>query len=914
MRQHKGLPAGRDGRPDPDVLLAQVNEQERRAGRGRLRVFLGFAAGVGKTYAMLQAAHARMAEGVEVVVGWVETHGRAETEALLDGLEVLPRRDVEHRGVQLTELDVDALLARRPGVALVDELAHSNAPGSRHAKRHQDVEELLRAGIDVYTCLNIQHVESLADVVAGITGVVVRERVPDGVLDEADTISLVDLSPDELVQRLHDGKVYVPEQAAVATERFFRPGNLMALREMAIRWAARRVDDDMQTYMRTHAIPGPWPAAERVLVCVGGGPRSEHLIRAARRLAGELHAEWHAVYVETTAIDRISRANREKIWSALALAERLGARTAMLAGSSVAEGLTRFARDHNVTKIVIGRTERPRRPWKWRPSPVAGLVGARVAFDVIVIGETPDTPAPQTRGAATTRAPFRWRRDYLAVTGLIAVATVLAYPLRSTLDPVNLVMLYLVGVVLAALRWGRGPAIAAAGLSVLAFDFFYVPPHLTIAVDDSQYLLTFLALFVVGIVISTLVARARDRLEAARSREGQTAILFGLSRDLAVAVDAKAIAAAVRRHIVTATGCESILLLADGDRLVPLGNAADPGLSDQEWAVADWTVRNERPAGHGTDTLGGVGLAVLPLRAAAGIVGALGVRFESGSTAVVPPQTWQLLEAFASQAALALERVGYEGRAQRARVLEEADRLHQAILSSLSHDLRTPLATITGALSSLAAADVPMPEATRVELLAGARGEAERLNAFVSNLLDMSRLEAGALSLNTECHDVEDLVGSALAATNRMAGARRIVVDVPEGLPLVRVDFVLLTQALVNVIDNALRYAPGGTPVTVAVARSGDTVEIAIDDEGPGIPESDREHVFEKFYRVRHGDRTSGTGLGLAICRGLVEAHGGRVRAESAAGGGARIVLSLPACPPKEPEGPGLVGERKARS
>lgn len=911
MRHEDGFAGGRDGRPDPDVLLSQVTAQERRAGRGRLRIFLGFAAGVGKTYAMLQAAQARRAEGVDVVVGLVETHGRPETEALLDGLEIVPRREVDHRGTKLTEMDLDAVLARRPGLALVDELAHSNVAGSRHAKRHQDVEELLQAGIDVHTCLNIQHVESLADVVAGITGVVVRERVPDGVLDDAAAISLIDLSPEDLAQRLREGKVYVPEQAALATERFFRPGNLMALREMAIRWAARRADDEMQAYMHTHAIAGPWPAAERVLVCVGGGPRSEHLIRAARRLAGDLRAEWHAVYVETTAIDRISRANREKIWNALALAERLGARTATVAGSSVAEALQRFARDHNVTKIVIGRTGRSR--WPWRHFPVDELIRAQLPVDVVIIGETPGRPAATKDGAPSKRRMFVRRRDYAAVAGVVAAVTALAFPLRDILDPVNLVMLYLVGVVLAALRWGRGPAIATAGLSVLAFDLFFVPPRLSIVVDDSQYLLTFLSLFLVGTVVSTLVARARDRLEAARAREGQTATLFGLSRELAVAVDAETIASAVQRHVRAATGCASLLFLADGDRLAPLGDEAGRLLTDQEQAVASWAARNGRAAGRGTGTLSGVGLIFLPLQATAGVVGVLGVRLGPEADTVVPPERRQLLDAFASQAALALERVGFAGRAQQARVLEEADRLHQAILGSLSHDLRTPLATITGALSSLAAAHQPMPEATRSELLACAREEAERLNSFVSNLLDMSRLEAGAIGLRADWQDVDDLVGSALAAVGRRVGKRPLVVNVPEDLPMIRADFVLLTQALVNVVDNALHHAPGDTPVTVTAARSGEGIEIAVEDQGPGIPEADRERVFEKFYRVRRGDRTSGTGLGLAICRGLVEAHGGRVRAESAPGGGARIVLTLPSGRPDASAAHGDVDHREAR-
>ena len=895
MHSDDGSAGGRADRPDPDTLLARVAAEEERARHGRLRIFLGYAAGVGKTYAMLQAAQARRAEGVDAVVAYVETHARPETNALLEGLEVVPRRELEYRGARLSEADPDAVLARRPTLALFDEFAHTNAPGSRHPKRHLDVAELLQAGIDVYTTLNIQHVESLADVVVGITGAEMRERVPDGVLDEAAEITLIDLPPDELRRRLRDGKVYVPEQAALATERFFRPGNLMALRELATRWAARRADDDMQAFMQAHAIKGPWAASERLLVCVSGSPQSERLIRATRRLADELRAEWHAIHVETTAVDRISRENRARIWSDLALAERLGARTSTIAGASVDEALIRFARDHNITKILVGRSSRGGGGWFRRPAPAEALIRARIPIDLLLVGDDgaphPAEPPRERPGRSPVSA-------YLVGVAYVVLATLFGELVRRHLAPTNLVMPYLVVVVLAALRLGRGPAIVSAGLSVLAFDLFFVPPRLSIAVQDTEYLLTFLGLFLVGVVVSTLVARARDRTEAAREREAQTATLFGLSRDLAVAGNADAIADAAVRHIGGFLREEAVVLVASGATLAPLGAGPPPAFSHEELAVAGWVVKNGLPAGRGTDTVGSLERIYFPLQTSSAVVGVIGVRLSQPVTDLLDPGTRHMLEAFASQVGLALERVAFAGQAHQARVLEEADRLHRAILNSLSHDLRTPLATITGALSSLAGEGVPMPDATRRELLANAREEAGRLNRFVGNLLDMSRLEAGALRLQADWHDVDDLIGAALVAVGPRAGSRPVNVQAPPDLPPVRADFVLLVQALVNVLDNALRYAPPDGPIDIVARAVDGAVEIAVEDRGPGIPAGDREQVFEKFYRVERGDRGGGAGLGLAICRGIVEAHGGTVRAEGGAHGGARIVLKLPAVAP----------------
>jgi len=883
-------------RPNPDHLLEQVQAEERRRERGRLKVFLGYAAGVGKTYAMLEAARQRRAEGVDVAAAYVETHGRAETEALLADLGTVSRREVEYRGALLDEFDVDATLARRPHLALVDELAHTNTPGSRHPKRYHDVEELLAAGIDVYTTLNVQHLGSLNDVVAQITGVVVRETIPDRILDEADEIELVDLPPDELLQRLREGKVYVPDQAARAVERFFRKGNLTALREVALRCAARRVEEQMRAYMQVRAIPGPWPAAERLLVGVSPSPLNERLVRATRRLADELRAEWFALHVETPARGSLSAEDRGRLARNLQLAEELGAKVAHRQAESVAEAVVDFARDHNVTKIIAGKPLRPRWVELLRGSLVDRIIRRSGPIDVYVIsGATEGTEqveVPRRQG------PRSWQ-PYLQSIVLVVAATLLGWPVHLRFEPTNLVMPYLTVVVIAALYLGRGPAVLVSVLSVLAFDYFFVPPRLTLAVADTQYVLTFLGLLAVSLVISTLAAQVRDQIEGGRRREAQTTALYSLSRDLAAAAEPEAILEAVISHVSQTFERAAVVLLPEGEALRPRAASPDLALDADEHAVATWAFQHGQPAGEGTETLPAAALRYLPLKTARGVVGVLGVRPPAADHQTLPEQRL-LLEAFASQAALAIERAELAEQAGQVELLRATERLQAALLDSLSHDLRTPLASITGVLSSLRrprrpdGPRAPLGEAARDELVETAWEETDRLNRLVGNLLDMTRLEAGALTVTKEPCELQDVVGTVLSQLADRIGDRVVTTRVPPDLPLVPMDFVLIAQVLANLLDNALKYSTADAPVEIAARVAGDALEVTVADRGMGINPGDLGRVFDKFYRVQRPDGASGTGLGLSISKGILGAHGGTIEAANRPGGGTVIKFALP--------------------
>ena len=686
-----------DIRPSPEAMLKLAQAEEVTAELGKLKIFLGYAAGVGKTYAMLEAARQRKKDGRDVVVGYVESHGRSETDALLDGLEVLPRKVVHYLGVALPEMDIDAILARKPQIVLADELAHSNAPGSRHERRWQDVEEILEAGIDVYTTVNIQHFESLNDVVAQITGIIVRETVPDRLLDLAFEIKLIDIPPEDLLQRLHEGKVYIPEQATKAIEKFFRPGNLMALRELSLRRTAARVDDQMRAYMETQSIAGPWPTAERLLVCVSGSPYSEKLIRATCRLAEELKGQWFTVYIETPASSRHVRENREHIWRDLRLAESLGGQVASVTATDITDAVMEYAVKHNITKIVMGKPTK--RHWrKILQTPIVDRIIRRSgAIDVVIVSFEPEKSAAAT--VHRHRNPFELN-GYASSVALVLAATVLCELLRPFLAPTNMVMFYLLAVVVAALRLSRKPAIATALLGVLAFDFFFVPPRLTFVVADTQYLLTFLGLFVVGVVISTLVARSRERADVMRAREVQTASLYYLSRDLAASVDITAVLNAVVRNVEEALNAQVVILLPEGERLDILAASDGLLLDIKEQAVADWAFRNNHQAGRATDTLVSADLIYLPLQTPASVLGVMGVRLVSEHD-YHSQGNRRLLDAFATQAAMAMERIQFSRQAEQTQILQARENLERALLNSISHDLRSPLSTVTGVLTSL---------------------------------------------------------------------------------------------------------------------------------------------------------------------------------------------------------------------
>jgi two-component system sensor histidine kinase KdpD len=885
------MPEHDDRRPSPEAMLKLAQAEETGAGRGKLKIFLGYAAGVGKTYAMLEAARERLREGQDVVAAYVESHGRAETDALLEGLEILPRGVIEYQGVRLPEMDTDAVLSRRPRIALVDELAHTNAPGSRHEKRWQDVEELLEAGIDVYTTINIQHFESLNDVVARITGVTVRETVPDTLLDEATVIRLVDIPPDELLQRLHEGKVYVPEQAAWATDKFFRTGNLIALRELSLRRVASRVDDEMRAYMETRSIPGPWPAAERILVCVSGSPYSERLIRTTRRLADEMNIPWHTVYIETPGTGRHLQENRERVWKDLRLAETLGAQVATLTATSVAEALIDYAVRHNITRIVVGKPTKAR----WRefllPPLVDQLIRLSGAIDVYVVS-IDSGESKQDSSAVKARRPISLS-GFMVSMFLVAAATLLCLAAHPLLAPTNMVMIYLLAVVLTSLRFGLKESVLTAFLGVLAFDFFFVPPHLTFAVADTQYIITFIALFTVGVIISSLVSKVRERAETIRERETQTNCLYRLSRDLAAAADMETFMDALIRNMEESLGARVAVLLPEGERLKVASVSRGIAPGEKELAVADWAFRNRRPAGRGTTTLGSAELLHIPIDASGSPLGILGVKLavEAGYRS---PQIRRLLDAFVNQAAIAMERVLLSRKAEEAKILHARENLERALLNSISHDLRTPLVTINGALDILREEGHDMGEGARRLILDTASEEAGRLNRFVGNLLDITRLEAGAVRLKLEPGDIQDLVGCAIAAVERRLDKRKVVVRLQPELPFITIDMALMTQVLVNLLDNAMKYSPLESDIEIAAGADSSRVTLEVSDHGPGVPEEDLKRMFEKFYRIQAPEGVRGTGLGLSICKGIVEAHNGSIRAENMIGGGLRVIVTLP--------------------
>ena len=880
-----------DKRPDPDALLARVQEQEALEARGKLKVFFGAAAGVGKTYAMLEAARAKRADGVDVVVGYVEAHGRAETEALLEGLERLPPRLVEYRGATLREFDLDGALARRPQLVVVDELAHTNAPGSRHAKRWQDVLELLDAGFDVFTTVNVQHVESLNDVVAKITGVVVRETIPDSVLERADEVELIDLPPDDLLERFREGKVYVPDQAQEALRNFFRKGNLIALRELALRRTAERVDAQMRTYMRDHAIGAIWPTSERLLVAVSASPLSVRLVRAAKRMAERLGAEWWVAYVETPAQLRLPPEAKDRVAETLRLAESLGARTVTLTGARMSEEILAFARQRNVTRIVVGKPQRS----LWKRIVLGSIVDALVQgsgdIDIAVVSGDKEEPAP---------APLRPRMarptsgaGYAEALLVVLTATAVAWLMFPLFEISNLVMVYLLGIVVVARRQGRGPSLLASVLSVAAFDVFFVPPHLTFAVSDVRYLITFLVMLVVGIVISGMTIRIRAQAEAVREREQRTAALYAMSRELASVRGVEELVRISVRHVTEVFRARPIVLLPEDGRLALRSEPdTDVPLDANEVAVARWVLEHRQPAGSGTSTLPGATRLYVPLLASRGCIGVLGVKPPDADAFDTPEQLHQL-ETFANQTALAIERARLAEEAQETQVRIETERLRNSLLSSVSHDLRTPLATITGAATTLLAQESRLDEPAKRDLIESVREEADRLNRLVQNLLEMTRLESGALELRKEWHSIEEVVGAALRRLGTRLGARRISTRVLPDLPLVAMDDVLIEQVLVNLIDNALKYTPTGSPIEIIATATDQAVTVEVADRGPGIPAGQEEKIFEKFYRSQPGDGR-GAGLGLAICRGVVRAHGGRIWAQNLPGGGVAFLFTLP--------------------
>jgi two-component system sensor histidine kinase KdpD len=877
-------------RPDPDALLERVRADAARERRGQLKVFLGASPGVGKTFTMLETARAKRAEGLDVVIGVAETHGRAETARLLEGLEVIPRKAIEYRGVRLEEFDLDAALARHPALLLVDELAHTNAPGSRHTKRWQDVEELLAAGIHVYTTLNIQHVDSLNDVVAQITGVTVRETVPDSVLERADEIELVDVTPDVLQQRLREGKVYVPEQAGRAIERFFRKGNLIALRELALRRTAERVDAQMRGYMAEQGIQETWATGERLLVCIGPSRSASRLVRATRRMAARVHAEWFAVHVETPRDQRLSPEEREDVLRAMELAEQLGGRAITLSGQSTADEILSYARAHNVNRIVLGKTRRSR----WRDLLMGSVLDALVrgsgAIEVVAItGIEEDDGVHPPAAPASGSSPG----EYIAAVAIAVVPTLLGLVARMLglpILPIDAAMLYLLAVVVAAARFRRGPAVVTSLVGIGSFDFFFVHPFYTFSVADIRYVLTFGVMLVVALVMGNLTARIRSQAEAARQREQRTSALYGLSRELGAARDREAVLAALARSLRDTFAIEgAVLLPGEGEAVAVVGSSPYP-FDERERAVAQWSYDHGQAAGRGTTTLPGAGALYVPLASSGRAIGVIGLPLTQPAEFRDPAQR-RLLESLAGQTATALERLALAEQRRESQVEVEAERLRTALLSSLSHDMRTPLASIEGAASTLLQ-DVEPTAAARRELAATIVQESRRMGRLVANLLDMIRVETGALQVHKEWQLLSDVVGVALLRTDEQLRGHPVTTAFPPDLPLVPMDEILLEQVFVNLLENAAKHTPPDTPIELgAVSRPGEVVAY-VADRGPGLPAGEEELIFRKFHRG--GGGAGGIGLGLTISRGIVTAHGGRIWAENRTGGGAVFRIALP--------------------
>jgi two-component system sensor histidine kinase KdpD len=890
-----GLP-----RPDPDALVARLRQEREQARRGKLRIYFGSNAGVGKTYSMLAAAQRERHAGHEVLVGLVETHGRKETAQQLHGLEQLPLRELPHQGRMLREFDLDAALARHPRVLLLDELAHSNVPGSRHPKRWQDVQELLDAGIDVWTTLNVQHLESLNDVVGGIVGIKVHETVPDQVFDDADEVIVVDISPDELLRRLKDGKVYMLEQAERASRNFFRRGNLLALRELALRRTADRVDEDMRDYRRERSIGTVWPARERLLVAVGGHVGDDALVRQVARMARRLDADWMVVYVDAPQRQHRPRSVQAAVLRTLALAARLGAETATLPGADVAEALVAFARERNASRLVLAQPPRPAwSPWRWWTRSLPDrITHLHPDIDVLVLSggssaARAGAPPEALAAAPPRRGPLPWK-GYTGVTLACLAATLLAEQLLRVFDPANVVMLFLLIVVLSSLRWGRGPGAWAALLSVLCFDYFFVPPRGSFHVNDTQYLFTFVLMLGVALVCGQLMARLRHEARVAAERERRAGALARLARDLSGALTQEQVVEIALSTVSGVFDAQAGLLLPDADERLRPAEGSACAMDD---SIARWAMDHGQQAGQGTDTLPAAPARYVPLAAPVRMRGVLVLQLRAPQRLEVPEEQ-RLLEACASQVALALERQHFVAVAQQTQIAMEGERMRNTLLSAVSHYLRTPLTTILGAAE---AAQRHVPPGGAADMLEQVSTQAQAMQRLVENLLDMARLQQGGVHLQREWLPLDEVVGSALRQMRARLGQHPVGTDVPADLPLLQLDALLMERVLVNLLDNAAKYTPAGTPLAISAQVQDGELLLCVRDGGPGLPPHlPVETLFEPFTRGTAESTVSGIGLGLALVRSIVEAHGGHIEAAAARPGpGTAFTLRFPV--PEQP-------------
>ena len=887
-----------DHRPSPEALLEAARREESRI--GKLKIFVGAAPGVGKTYEMLQQARARRKDGYDIVIGVVETHGRKETEALLDGLDLIPRRRIEYKGQWLEEMDLDAIIARRPQIVLVDELAHTNVPGSRHPKRYLDVDELLNHGIDVYSTVNIQHIESLNDVVAQITRVRVRETVPDSVFDRANAIELVDLTPDDLIQRLKEGKVYVPKQAERALEHYFSPSNLTALRELALRRTAERVDEQLLTEMQSHAIAGPWAAGERILVCISEDPRAAGLVRYAKRLSDRLHAPFTALAVETRRSLQLTEVQRDRIADTLRLAEALEGEAITIPGGnrSIADDVIDYARANNITQVIVGKSSRSRWFEILHGSVVHDLVrrSGNISVHVIAGDDIVGEPIPKKTVRTVEEAEPFDPRPYALALVVVAVALGVGEVIQPWFGIENVDLVFLTAVVGVAVRYGLWPSIFASVAASLCYNFFFLPPIYTFTIADPTNVAAFFFFIVIAIGVSNVAARVRTQAVAAIGRARATESLYAFSRKLAGVGTLDDVLWATAYQTALMLKVRVVLLLPEnGSIAVKAGYPPEDTLDNADLAAANWAWENNRFAGRGSDTLPGAKRLFMPMRTGRGAIGVVGIDRDKPGPLLTPDER-RLLDALIDQSALAIERVHLVEDMDRVKRTVETDRLRSALLTSISHDLKTPLAAVLGSASTLRDLAGKLTEAEKADLLATIVDESERLNRFIANLLDMTKLELGAIVPNTAPHDLREIVGSALRRANKILARHHVELELATDLPMIELDAVLFEQVLFNILDNAAKYAPIGTTIRIQSWRDTDSVCLRILDEGEGVPPADLEHIFDKFYRVQKGDQVrAGTGLGLAISRGFVEAmHGTIIAANRTDRTGAVFTIRMP--------------------
>ena len=871
-------------RPDPDALLSALKKEEEKEIKGKLKIFFGMCAGVGKTYEMLKAAHEVKSKGIDVLIGYVETHKRAETEALLEGLYVLPRKNTEYRGTSLEEMDIDAILARKPQLVLVDELAHTNAPGSRHAKRFQDVQELLDAGIDIYTTLNVQHLESRADTVAQITGAIIRETVPDSVFESANEIEIIDIPPDELLKRLSEGKVYTTERSQQAIQNFFRKGNLTALREMSLRMTAERVDHQLREFMKAQQIPGVWKSIQRLLVGISSSPDSITLIRWARRMSYMMDASWIVVYVETSRALRDTA--KEQLAKNLALARELGAEVVTTADEDIVQGLLRVARQQNATQVLVGKSKSM---FNFGNSLLDRLIERSGDLDIYVAGGMDENGRKRFWHLPEIHSGLP---QYTTALLIVAILVAICYPLRPIIgyQTISLILLFVVAVF--PLKLGMGPVITAATLSAVAWDYFFIPPQFTFTIKEPQDILMFGAYFVIAAVTGVLTTRIRAREKAVLVREERAVALYSLTKDLSAATSLDGVLKAAVENFKRFFDADVVACLSesDGDLLSQPHPASSMVLDEKELSVAAWTYWNERRAGKFTDTLPSAQATYYPLTGPRYPLGVLGIRLLNKEPLTLEHET--LLENFIRQISSSIEREQLNELTRKTLVVAESERLYRNLFDSISHEFKTPIATILGSVEHLqsgASFNDPDDEA----VIEDVHHAAIRLNRLVANMLDMTRLESGLLKPNFKWCDISELFSSAIHKLDEELVNHKVEINIADALPLIKLDWGLIEQALMNLIHNATVHTPKGTQIYLGARLLGEDCMITVSDNGPGILPENSDKVFQKFYRAP-GSTTGGTGLGLSIARGFVEVHGGTLSFENRKEGGAQFTIRIP--------------------